>query len=287
MLEVSVVMCVRNVEKYVVATLDSILAQTHKDFELVIIDDFSTDNTSSIINSFHDERIFLYKNSQWLGIPKSRNKGFSYAKGIYVFSIDGDCVADKDWIEQGLKFFRDSDAVGVEGRIYYVSKDYEPTFSDHFIENRYGGNFMTGNIAYKRCILELVGGFDENLRYLEDRGLAFKVMKFGKIRFNPEMVTCHQRVVFTPKMLIRSAAFASNRVHLFQRFGDQKFFLGRILFPANLIKVLFPPLIFGSLFVKRFKSLDDYKLFPYLYFYFVCERLNIWRTASQDKIFVI
>jgi glycosyltransferase involved in cell wall biosynthesis len=286
-LEVSVVMCVRNVENYIAASVRSILDQTYRDFQLIIIDDFSSDNTSKIIRSFADERVFLYRNNQWLGIPKSRNRGLSLAKGTYVFYTDGDCIAYRNWIESGLKFFNDPNTAGVEGRIYYVSKDYKPTFSDHFIENRYGGNFMTGSIAYKRSVLESVGGFDENLHYLEDKGLAFKVMKLGKIRFNPAMVTCHQRVVFSPQTLIKSAAFVSGRVYLFQRFGERKFFLGRILFATDLVKVLFPPLVFGSLFVKRFKSESDYRLFPYIYIYYVCVRLHIWKASAEYRVFVM
>ena len=85
----------------------------------------------------------------------------------------------KDWIEQGLKTLENSNCVGVEGQIYYISKQYKPTFSDHTYEMK-PGKFMTGNVAYKRRVVENVGGFDERYSYFEDRDLAFRILRFVK-----------------------------------------------------------------------------------------------------------
>jgi hypothetical protein len=59
-------------------------------------------------------------------------------------------AVSKTWIEEGLRHLKNPVFVGVEGTIYYVSENYETTFSDHVMENRVGGHFMTGNIAYKK-----------------------------------------------------------------------------------------------------------------------------------------
>jgi len=166
--------CVRNVEKYISECIESILDQTFSDFEIVIIDDMSSDNTKNIIEKFDDKRIRYFRNEKWLGISKSRNRSVEHAAGEYIFFTDGDCTVSKNWIEEGLKYLKDPNCLGVEGRICYVSEDYEPTFSDHVVENRYGGHFMTGNMAYKKRVIETVGGFDERLTYLEDRDITHK-----------------------------------------------------------------------------------------------------------------
>ena len=286
-MKVSVVICVRNVEKHIINCLQSILSQSYKNFEIVIIDDASTDNTKKIIEKINDKRIKYFRNEKWLKISKSRNRGVNYAAGEYIFFTDGDCTVHKNWIEEGLKYLKDPSCAGVEGKIYYVSNDYEPTFSDCVLENKSGGNFMTGNIAYRKEAIEAVGGFDEQFTYLEDRDIALRIMKHGKIRFNPEMVVYHPKVILTPKKLIKNASRNINRVYLFKKTGERKFLLGRIFFPTNLVRVLFPPLVFSSLLFRRFRTSHDLKLLPYVYIYVICERIKLWKICATEKVFLI
>jgi len=251
---VSVIICIRDADKYIYQCISSLLDQTFKDFEVVIINDGRCDSTAHIIEKFDDKRIRYFINPKNLGIAKSRNKGLKLSKGEYVFFTDGDCILIKDWIEQGLKSLEDPNYVGVEGIIYYISKDYIPTFSDHVCENKHRNNFMTGNMAYKRSVIESVGGFDEKYDYHENRDLDLRILKHGKIGFNPNMITYAQQQIITPKELIRHASILKNRVYLFKRFGERKLMFWRIVNPLNLAKVLFLPLIFASLFFNRFKT---------------------------------
>lgn len=280
-------MTVKDVSKTIVDCLQSILSQNYENFEIVIINDFSTDDTKKLIHEFDDNRIRYFENEKWLGLSPSRNKGINKAIGEYVFFTDGDCIVSKNWIEIGLRYLRTSNCIGVEGRIYYVSKDYKPTFSDHVTENRYGGHFMTGNMAYKRVSLEKVGGFDERLTYLEDRDIALRIMQHGKICFSPEMIVHHPKVIITPKKLIESASYVKNRVYQYRKFQRKECMLWRIVYPLSLIKLLFPPLIFSSFFFKRFKNPADFRLFPFTYLYFLFQRLHLWKECAREKILLI
>ena len=85
---ISIIMPNYNGEKYIQQTIDSILNQTFQDFEFIIIDDCSTDNSVEIINSYQDDRIILLENEQNLGPSASRNKGHNIAKGKYIAIID-------------------------------------------------------------------------------------------------------------------------------------------------------------------------------------------------------
>jgi len=284
---VSVLMCVRNVEKYIGNCIKSILDQTFADFEIVVIDEYdSNDKTRKIIENFKDERIRYFRNRKWLGIPKSRNLSVKYAKGEYVFFTDGDCVVCKDWIEQGLKFLKDSDCAGVEGRSYYISEDYVPTFSDHTYE-RGRGKFMTNNIAYKKSFVKGAGGFDERYNYLEDRDLAFRILRRGKIEFNPNMIVYVQKETTTPTSLIKHAPIIKNRVYLFKRFHDKEVVSWRIVEPWDLAKIICPPLFFASLFFNKFTTSDDYKLLPFTYPKVILERLELWKECAKERVFLI
>jgi glycosyltransferase involved in cell wall biosynthesis len=285
--DVSVIVCVKDGEKYIGNCISSLLDQTFKDFEIVIIEDGRSDNTVQIIDKFNDERIRHFRNSKSLGITKSRNIGLKFSRGEYIFFTDADCVTSENWIEQGLKSLEDQKYVGVEGKIYYVSTDYKPTFSDHVCRNEYGGHFMTGNMAYKKSIVENVGGFDERYDYHEDRDLALRILKHGKITFNPNMIVYVQQQTFTPKDLIQSATHIKNRVYLFKRFGERTQMFGRIVDPLNLARVLFPPLVFASLFFNTLKTWNDFKLLPFTYVYAVLERLELWKTCARERVFLI
>lgn len=285
--DVSVLVCARNARKYIERCIKSILEQTFRDFELIIIDDMSYDNTRTIVEEFCDDRIRYFRNDKWLGLVKSRNKSLRLSTGRYLFFTDSDCVVSKDWISQGLACLAKKECMGVEGKIYYVSMKYKSTFSDHIYTNEQGKLFMTGNMAYKREAIERVGGFDERYNYHEDRDLALRILKFGEIAFNPNMVVYVQQENLTPKDIINRASILKNRVYLFKRFGEKEFIVWRIVDPVNLVRILFPPIVFASLFSQKFRTNQDYSLLPFIYAKAVLERLQLWKTCATERIFLI
>lgn len=101
---VSVIMPAYNVEKYISASVKSVLDQTYKNFELIIVDDCSKDKTVEIINSFNDERIVLIRNKKNEGTIVSRNKALKYAKGKWIAFLDSDDIWHKEKLEKQLDF---------------------------------------------------------------------------------------------------------------------------------------------------------------------------------------
>jgi len=92
-MKVSVVMPVYNEGKYLDKSISSILNQTFKDFELIIVNDKSTDNSLKIIKSYKDKRIKLVNLKKNVGFPQSRNEGLKIAKGEYIALLDGDDIS--------------------------------------------------------------------------------------------------------------------------------------------------------------------------------------------------
>jgi glycosyltransferase involved in cell wall biosynthesis len=284
---VSIVLTVRNEAKTVGACLSSILDQSFSDFEIVIVDDLSFDSTLNVIKSFKDNRIRYFRNERWMGLSASRNKSWLLATGSFIFFTDGDCCVEKNWVEEGLQTFKDNDVVAVEGKTYYVSKNYQPTRSDSVVENLRGGQFMTSNIAYKRSILEKIGGFDERFSYLEDRAVAFRAKKMGSIIFNPKMVVYHQKKVMTVKQFMQSSKRLENRVLLYKLFGDKPPSLWRIVYPVDFVKLMFPAIIFGSLIRNKYVRKEDFILFPFIYPRLIMERLAFWKACVKERVFLI
>jgi glycosyltransferase involved in cell wall biosynthesis len=283
---VSVLVCVLNGEKYIKKCLESLLNQTFKDFELVIVDDASTDRTRKIISEFKDERIKYFRNENWLGISKSRNRGFKLARGKYIFCLDVDCSISQDWIAEGLVYFSKG-AVGVEGRIIYVSEDYVPCFSDYVMENKHGGQYMGGNVAFQRDFLKVAGGLNENLNYFHDREIGMRVARLGRFYFSKKMLAVHPLVAMSRKRLFAQATSSGDRVYLYKIHDDRALISWRVVDIRSFICVLFPPVLLSKLLFCFFVKKEDPKLLPYLYLGAIIERLNIWKASAMNRVFLI
>ena len=99
--KVSVIIPVYNGEKYLERTLNSVLAQTFKDFEVICINDLSKDNSLEILKEYEkkDNRIKIINNSQNLGAALTRNVGIDNAKGKYIYFLDADDYIDEKYLE--------------------------------------------------------------------------------------------------------------------------------------------------------------------------------------------
>ena len=102
--KVTVFIPVYNREQYVGEAIESILAQTFSDFEILVVDDGSTDRSVDKIRSYTDARIRLISNEENLGIPKTRNKGVELARGQYMAMLDSDDRAFPDRLEKQVAF---------------------------------------------------------------------------------------------------------------------------------------------------------------------------------------
>ena len=103
---VTVLMTVYNGAKYLNASVQSIINQTFQDFEFLIVNDCSTDDSVKIIESYNDDRIVIYNNEKNIGQTKSLNIGLKLAKGKYIGRIDADDVAFPLWLEKLVGFIR-------------------------------------------------------------------------------------------------------------------------------------------------------------------------------------
>jgi teichuronic acid biosynthesis glycosyltransferase TuaG len=110
---VSIVMPSYNSERFIGKSIDSVLNQTHQNWELIIIDDCSPDNSIAIIKNYCeiDSRIILIRNEKNLGVAESRNRGIKEARFPYVAFLDSDDLWDKNKLDIQIKFMKENNAV--------------------------------------------------------------------------------------------------------------------------------------------------------------------------------
>ena len=190
---VSVLMPAYNAEKYIGEAIDSILNQTFKDFEFIIINDSSTDKTAEIIEEYakKDNRIVYEKNDKNMKISKTLNRGMDMAKGKYIARMDADDVSLEDRLEKQVKYMEENPECGVVGTCVLNFKDEDKTKTsenvapedDHMIRlyGLYCCQFAHPTVMLRKSV------FDENnLRYnpkydsCEDFELWTRAKKFMK-----------------------------------------------------------------------------------------------------------
>lgn len=113
--KVSVIMAVFNGEKYLTESINSILKQTYSDFEFIIIDDSSTDQSQTIIKSFRDQRIRFFKNQTNRGLPYSLNRGIKISQGTYLVRMDQDDISFPKRIEAQVRFMNVNPDIAISG----------------------------------------------------------------------------------------------------------------------------------------------------------------------------
>lgn len=172
---ISIVLPVYNGEKYLRESIDSVLAQTYKNWELLIVDDCSTDSSAAIAKEYasKDRRIYYYRNENNLRLPRNLNKGFRLAKGVYLTWTSDDNKFKPTALEkmydalknnQNAQFvFASCRVINSEGEeIEYIMVD------DKRKKQIVGHNVVGACFMYTRKAYEEVGEYNPDFTLVED-----------------------------------------------------------------------------------------------------------------------
>ena len=199
---VSVIMANYNTPiEYLKESINSILNQTHSNFELLIIDDGSTDDSLKYIENIQDERITILRNEKNMGLAYSRNRELDIAKGKYIAIMDSDDISEPTRFEKQVEFMENHPNVIVcESWTRYFSKDindvnswiYKPVIDDmEFFKIRmvYGNYIVNPAVMLNRSLIE-----KGNIRYKEyytaaqDSRMWVDCAEVGDFAVFPEML---------------------------------------------------------------------------------------------------
>jgi len=172
----------------------SVLNQTYKDFEIIVVDDASTDNTYEVVKSFNDPRIKYIHHEQNKGSAAARNTGIKSARGEYIAFQD----SDDEWLPEKLNkqmeiFNRASPQVGVVySGFYHIdggNRKYVPDYNTQIPEGNIFEELLKKNYVgtpaaiIRKVCFEKVGMFEERLLSLEDWELFIRISKFYEFKF--------------------------------------------------------------------------------------------------------
>ena len=181
----SVVIVTRNRAPRLRALLDSLAEQTHDDFETVVVDDRSTDETAAVIARAEESgtpNVQAVHIAEQTGLAALRNAGWRRAEGRLVCFIDDDCIATSTWLEELVGASFQHPGAVVQGRTVPIPGELErtgPLTRTKLIE-RAGPWYQTCNIAYPKDLLEELDGFDDAFTIAgEDTDLAWRAIESG------------------------------------------------------------------------------------------------------------
>lgn len=134
-MKISVILTSYNYQDYIADSIKSVLSQTYNDYEFIIIDDCSNDDSVNIIKQFDDKRIKFIINEKNLGLSKTLQKGIDVAKGDWIAFLESDDIWDKNYLEEKIKIaelypdigmiFNDVDMFGDEKQIKFLNSAFK------------------------------------------------------------------------------------------------------------------------------------------------------------------
>lgn len=198
--KVSVIMPVHNEpELYLRTAINSILNQTFKDFEFIIINDASENNAEDVILSYKDERIRYYKNEKNLKVIKTLNKGLSLATGEYIARMDADDISYKKRLEMQVDILDNNENIGLVNSQCYIFPDkrkIEPPIYHYDIEKtlKYSVNCIVHPVVMlRKSVIEEHGlKYSENYLHIEDYKLWIDLCNVTQLYTIPEPLVSHR-----------------------------------------------------------------------------------------------
>jgi len=192
---VSVVLPVYNGERYLAASIESILDQTFDDFELIIINDGSQDRSREVATAFRDPRILVLDNPTNLGLPRSLNQALAQCAGDYIARQDADDVSDRRRLARQVEYLDGLPPVGLVGT-WYIEIDAEGRSNgkrtvpcDHLQLSwalLFYSPFVHGSVMIRREVVEAVGAYSEAFPTSQDYELWLRIARRFQVANLPE-----------------------------------------------------------------------------------------------------
>ena len=179
--KVSVIMSAYNSETTIRKSIESVLNQTYKNIELLVMDDGSTDNTYYELNKINDERLLIFRNKNNLGLTKSLNILIEKSSGVFIARQDADDYSHKNRILRQVQEFnkKNIDICVTRAKTIQNNKKIPGLsfFLPYKVVLKYKNPFVHGTIMINKSSLLKVGKYDEKFYFAQDYKLYFDLAK--------------------------------------------------------------------------------------------------------------
>lgn len=194
---VSVVMSVYNGERFLKESIESLLNQTYKNIEIILINDGSTDRSREIVSSFQNERIIFIDRNYNLGLTKSLNEGLKHSRGNYIARLDVGDITFPTRIAEQVQFLEQHPEVGVLGagiELFYNNRTLKTYIypSDHdTIKNKllhFANPLPHSTLMIRRKIFEQLSGYCEHFVCSQDYDFLLRGLDMTRLASLPKVL---------------------------------------------------------------------------------------------------
>ena len=197
--KISVLMTVFNAEKFIFDSIKSILSQSFKEFELIIVDDCSIDKTNSIVKSFSDKRIRIFKVDKRLGRTKALNYGLKKCSANVISIQDADDISNYKRLEENFKILNSNKNIGlvcsnhelIDENGIELKKKFQISSKKKILSAiKYINLVSHSSVSFRKNYFNKQKEFfyDENFIYAQDYDLILKFLKDSNIYFIPKIL---------------------------------------------------------------------------------------------------
>lgn len=199
---VSIIIPVYNSSKFISQTIKTVLDQTYANWELIFVNDCSSDNSVEIINEYvvKDSRIILINQEKNGGPSLARNKGIDYANGKYLCFLDADDLWDKDKLELQVKFMKEKDCAFSYTSYEFADENAIPNGKKVIAKDEITyRQIMKNNIISTITVMFDLSKIDKeiikmpNLKYVEDTATWFKILRNDYIAYGIPNIFAYYR----------------------------------------------------------------------------------------------
>jgi glycosyltransferase involved in cell wall biosynthesis len=199
---VTVLMAVHNGERHLRAAVESVLGQTFRDLELLVVDDASTDGSRAIVESYGDPRARVVVNAENLGLTRSLNRGLAEARGVYVARQDADDVSAPDRLARQVGELERRPELALLASSYRRIDDDGRDAGGRDVPLTPVGirwrllflnAFTHSSVVFRRSVVEELGGYDESVVYAQDYDLWSRIAERHEVAALPEYLVSYRR----------------------------------------------------------------------------------------------
>ena len=195
-------MAVHDGERHLRAALESVLAQTFGDFELVVVDDGSTDSSRAIVDSYGDPRIRLLANETNIGLTRSLNRGLAACRGRYVARQDADDLSRPERLARQVELLDRRPDVALVASGYTRIDDEGRETGDRPVpldatairwRLLFLNAFAHSSVTLRGDVVAALGGYDESVHYAQDYELWSRIAERHGVAALPERLASYRR----------------------------------------------------------------------------------------------
>jgi len=193
---VSVIIPVYNGEKYIAECVESVLSQTYRDFEIIVVDDGSTDKTAQVIKQLNHQLTYVFQKNK--GSAAAFNTGIRNSCGEYLVWLSADDLLMPEALAELISFLAQNPDVQVVDSDYYLvdaqgailSECRWPYYPDkrEFLYHMLEVNFFGSAVMFERRCIDTVGYFDEETGYAADANMWFRMAKYFRLGHIPKFL---------------------------------------------------------------------------------------------------